>query len=88
MGLSFEILHQDPDFVVIDKPETFHVHAPEDPSIHADPSKIVLQQLRDQLGCKVYPVHRLDVPTSGCLLMALSSEAASLLSKQLEAGGL
>jgi tRNA pseudouridine65 synthase len=86
MGIEFDILHFDDDFVIIDKPEGFHVHAPEDPTIKADPSKIVLQQLRDQLGKKVYPVHRLDVPTSGCLLMALSSEAASALSKQLEEG--
>jgi tRNA pseudouridine65 synthase len=86
MSFRFEILHQDDDFVIIDKPEGFHVHAPEDPTIKADPAKIVLQQLRDQLGTKVYPVHRLDVPTSGCLLMALNPEAASLLSKQLEAG--
>ena len=85
MGYTFDILHQDDDFVVIDKPETFHVHNPEDPTIKADPSKVVLQQLRDQLGCKVYPVHRLDVPTSGCLLMALNSETASKLAKQMEA---
>ena len=84
MGFSFDILHLDDDFVVIDKPETFHVHNPEDPSIKADPSKVVLQQLRDQLGKKVFPIHRLDVPTSGCLLMALNSETATKLCKQLE----
>ena len=86
MAFSFDILHLDNDFVVIDKPETFHVHNPEDPTIKVDPSKIVLQQLRDQLGKKVFPVHRLDVPTSGCLLMALNSETATLLCKQLEEG--
>jgi tRNA pseudouridine65 synthase len=86
MGFRFDILYQDSEFVVIDKPESFHVHNPEDPNIKVDPEKLVLQQLRDQLGCHVYPVHRLDAPTSGCLLMALSSEMASLLSKQLAAG--
>jgi tRNA pseudouridine65 synthase len=40
---------------------------------------------RDQIGQHVYPVHRLDKPTSGVLLFALSSEVASLLSKQFTA---
>uniref|UniRef100_UPI003568E342 YqcC family protein n=1 Tax=Pseudoalteromonas nigrifaciens TaxID=28109 RepID=UPI003568E342 len=35
-----------------------------------------MQILRDQLGQHVFPVHRLDRPTSGVLLFALSSEAA------------
>lgn len=83
MGHHFDILYSDPNFVVIDKPETFHVHKPEAHEIRVDPAKLVLQQLRDQLGCHVYPVHRLDVPTSGCLLMALDSETASRLGLQL-----
>jgi tRNA pseudouridine65 synthase len=33
-----------------------------------------LQLLRDQLGQKVYPVHRIDRKTSGILLFALSEE--------------
>lgn len=35
--------------------------------------------LRDQIGKKVYPLHRIDRPTSGVLLFAKSSEAASRL---------
>ncbi len=35
-----------------------------------------MQLLRDQLGAPVFPVHRLDRPTSGVLLYALSSERA------------
>lgn len=38
-----------------------------------------LQLLRDQIGQKVYPLHRIDRPTSGILMFAKSSEAASLL---------
>lgn len=84
MSVEFDILRAGEGFVVIDKPEGFHVHAPENKEIRVDPARIVLQQLRRQLGERVYPVHRLDVPTSGCLLMATSAEAASRLGKQLQ----
>ena len=46
-----------------------------------------LQLVRDMIGQYVYPVHRLDKPTSGVLLFALSSEIASKLSKEFMAGG-
>jgi tRNA pseudouridine65 synthase len=42
----------------------------------------VLQRLRDQLGQRVYPVHRLDRPTSGVLVFGLSPEAASALAER------
>ena len=35
-----------------------------------------MQALRDQIGEKVYPVHRLDRATSGALVFALSKECA------------
>ncbi|CAA6801305.1 MAG: tRNA pseudouridine synthase C (EC, partial [uncultured Sulfurovum sp.] len=41
-----------------------------------------LQMVRDQIGQWVYPIHRLDKPTSGVLIFALSSEVAKLLSEQ------
>jgi tRNA pseudouridine65 synthase len=41
-------------------------------------TEFVVQTVRDQLKCFVYPVHRLDRPTSGVLLLAKSSEAAAL----------
>lgn len=42
--------------------------------------------LRDQLGQWVYPVHRLDKPTSGVLLFALSEEVARAMGEQFEQG--
>ena len=45
-------------------------------------TRFALQLLRDQLGQHVYPVHRLDKPTSGVLLFALSPDIAQVLSKQ------
>jgi len=48
----------------------------------------VLQQLRDQLGRRLYPVHRLDRATSGVLLMAFSPEAAAILSDRFRQGAM
>ena len=45
-----------------------------------------LQLVRDMVGQYVYPVHRLDKPTSGVLVFALSSEVASIISKDFMAG--
>jgi tRNA pseudouridine65 synthase len=66
------LLWRDADYVAIDKPSGLLVHptelAPGEPSC--------LKILRDQLGMRLYPVHRLDRQTSGVLIFALSSEAA------------
>jgi len=43
-----------------------------------------VQPRRHQLGQHVYPVPRLDRPTSGVLLFALDTEAARLLTQQFE----
>ncbi|NMS07455.1 tRNA pseudouridine(65) synthase TruC, partial [Vibrio parahaemolyticus] len=40
-------------------------------------TQFVMQTLRDQIGQHVFPLHRLDRPTSGVLVFALSSEVAS-----------
>ena len=44
-------------------------------------TRFALQIVRDQIGCRVYPLHRLDKPTSGVLLFALSSEVARFAGK-------
>lgn len=41
-----------------------------------------MQLTRDLVGCHVFPVHRLDRPTSGVLLFAKSSEVANALCEQ------
>ncbi len=74
MGL-LNVLYQDDDIVVIDKPEGVLVHRTRISRDHV----FVMQILRDQVGQFVYPVHRLDRPTSGVLLFALSSEMAGVL---------
>ena len=44
----------------------------------------MLQTLRDQLGRRVFPVHRLDRATSGVLLFGLDPDTAHALVTQFE----
>ena len=74
-----EILYKDEYLVAINKPSGLLVHRSE---IDRHETRFVLQLLRNQLGQRVYPVHRLDKPTSGVLVFALSSEMASLIVDQ------
>lgn len=74
------ILLRDERFVVVHKPSGLAVHRG-----LAQDTTYALQRVRDLVGCHVYPVHRLDRPTSGALLMALDPEAARLLHGQFDA---
>jgi tRNA pseudouridine65 synthase len=49
-------------------------------------TRFALQLLRDQIGRRVYPVHRLDRGTSGVLLFALDPDTSRELARQFEAG--
>jgi len=72
-----EILFADEHLVAVHKPSGLLVHRS---PIDRRETRFALQLVRDQLGRRVYPVHRLDKPTSGVLLFALSTEAARELS--------
>lgn len=54
--------------------------------IASDASEFAVQLLRDQLGQRVYPVHRLDRKTGGVLLFALSDAMNSLMQQQFADG--
>lgn len=76
MDEKLHILYRDPHLVAIDKPPGLLVH----PSwVDRSETRSAMHLLRDQIGQYVYPVHRLDKPTSGVLLFALSPEIARLL---------
>jgi tRNA pseudouridine65 synthase len=79
--MRLTVLHHDDDLVAVDKPPGLLVHR----TRIADAETFALQALRDQLGRRVHTVHRLDRPTSGVLVFALTTEAARLLSAQFEA---
>lgn len=71
------IIFRDEHLVAIDKPAGLLVHRT---PIDARERRFALQMLRDQLGCRVHAVHRLDKGTSGVLLFALSSQVGRALS--------
>lgn len=77
--LPFEILYNDADIIAINKPPGILVHR----SRLSEDKVFVLQLLRDQIGQRLFPAHRLDRGTSGVLLFGKSSEAASALGIQL-----
>jgi len=75
-----QILWQDDTAIAVDKPAGLLVHN----SKWAGPKEISLRQLAArQLGRQVYPIHRLDRPTSGILLYALDGDSARLWHDQL-----
>ncbi len=76
------ILFQDADLVVVHKPANMLVHKS---MIDRHETVFLMKILRDQIGQYVYPVHRLDKPTSGVILFALSSDIARALAQQFEA---
>lgn len=70
---KLEILYQDEHLVAVNKPSGLLVHKS---WVAKDAKVFALQLVRDQIGQFVYPIHRLDRPTSGVLLFALNSEMA------------
>jgi tRNA pseudouridine65 synthase len=72
------ILYQDQYLVAIDKPAGLFVHRS---FMDKEETYFALQLVRDLVGQYVYPLHRLDRPTSGVLLFALSEEVARLMGK-------
>jgi tRNA pseudouridine65 synthase len=69
-----EIIYQDEYLVVVNKPAGMLVHRS---WLDKYETQFVMQTLRDQIGQHVFPLHRLDRPTSGVLVFALSSEFAA-----------
>lgn len=70
-----EILYQDDWLVAVNKPAGMLVHRS---WLDTHETQFVMQTLRDQIGRHVFPIHRLDRPTSGVLLFALDSQTANL----------
>ena len=76
--LPLKLIYQDDDLVAVHKPAGLLVHRS---ALARGETEFLLQRLRDQLRHRVYPVHRLDRPTSGVMVFAFSSEVASRLSE-------
>ena len=70
------MLHVDEHIAVVDKPSGMLVHRG-----WANDRVVAMTEARNAVGRWVYPVHRLDRPTSGVLVFALTKEAAASLSR-------
>lgn len=73
---ELDILYRDEHFVAVHKPSGLLVHRS---WIDRHETRFAVQLVRDQVGCRVYPAHRLDKPTSGVLFFGLSPEAGRAL---------
>ncbi|WP_313953530.1 pseudouridine synthase [Accumulibacter sp.] len=80
-GGTLPILFQDEHLVAIHKPAGLLVHRT---VLDRRERRFALQMLREQIGQRVYAVHRLDKGTSGVLLFALSSEVGRTLGTMFE----
>lgn len=81
---QLEILYRDNRICAVAKPSGLMVHRT---GISAD-TVFLVDRLRDQLGQRIWTVHRLDRATSGVLLFALDVDAAGALGRQFEAGSI
>ena len=80
---ELEILYKNEHFVAVNKPSGLLVHRS---PVDTKEKIFALQMVRDQIGQHVFPVHRLDRPTSGILLFALNSEAARQTAQLFQTG--
>lgn len=76
-----EILYRDEHYIAVHKPNGMLVHRT---SMDRSATQVAIQLLRDRIGQKVYPVHRLDRPVSGLLLFALNEHALTAGMKLFE----
>tara|TARA_R110001583_G_scaffold46924_10_gene147010 strand:+ start:1614 stop:2288 length:675 start_codon:yes stop_codon:yes gene_type:complete len=70
----YQLLSDQTDFIIISKSANVHFHS-------QDGTAGVIAQAEADLGYKLYPVHRLDTPTSGLLIVAKSPQAANVFTQ-------
>lgn len=76
---DLQIIYRDEQLIAINKPSGLLVHRS---WLDSHATEFAVQKLRDQIGQHVYPVHRLDRPTSGVLLFLLDKNYANNLMRQ------
>lgn len=72
-GETPTILYRDAYLLAVHKPAGVMVHRS---PIAGRGERFLLQMVRNRIGHRVYPVHRLDKPTSGVLLFGLDPDTA------------
>ena len=76
-----DILYRDDCLVAINKPAGLLVHRSD---IDRHETRCAVQLLRNQIGQRVHPLHRLDKGTSGVLLFALDAGSARAVGEQFQ----
>ena len=79
---QIDIIYEDEFLVAINKEAGLLVHRS---WLDKGETRFAMQLTRDAVGCHVFPVHRLDRPTSGVLLFAKSSVVARSLTEAFTA---
>lgn len=74
------ILYRDEHLIAVHKPEGLLVHRS---NIDKSETRFLLQMLRDQVGEYLYPIHRLDKPSSGLILFGLNAAVAANIQQQM-----
>lgn len=80
-----DILYRDDHLVAVHKPAGLLTHRS---WVDREAADFALQRARDLTGRRVYPIHRLDRPTSGVLLFGFTPEIARAIQGQIESGAL
>ncbi|WP_226911437.1 pseudouridine synthase [Gallaecimonas mangrovi] len=70
------MVHDSPRFVIVDKTQAMSFHAEDGPGFFVSTEQA--------LGCKLWPVHRLDKVTTGLIIFAKDSDAAAELGRLFE----
>ncbi len=76
--MNLEVIYRDEHYIAVHKPAGLLVHRT--PLARGEKDSVV-DRVQQLLNLTAHPVHRLDRPTSGVLILALTSEAARLLAK-------
>ena len=79
--MNIPVLYQDESIIVVEKPIDLPVHKND---FMPNDAPYLTKLVGDKTGKWMYNVHRLDSKTSGVIVLAFSSEAASVLTKQFE----
>ena len=72
------IIFEDENFLIVDKPSGLPVHPSVDNILEN-----LQQYVSDFLNCEIYITHRLDVPTSGLIVLAKSQEFLPMFNHML-----
>lgn len=85
MSEKLEILYEDVFLIAVNKPSGLLVHKS---PIDKHETRFALQIVRDQIAQYLYPLHRLDKPTSGVLLFAKERNVAQVMSQMYADGNM